>query len=649
MADLVKVVPDTKTLVFQVGGFPSMYESFQRLTLIQLSHFVEWFTGKALDSIWTKVNHTGGDTSAMVDAIDEGFAVKTDSTDDAATSIKFNDKRHYDPNGCICILVARRVSGNYQFHAGLAGDNNQFSDDAITVTNESPNTFYGLRTSIGGTSTVDFSDVNIDLNFHTHKMELDGTDAKLTIDGVLKVTKTDNIPTAKLQPTFTCRSFINDVVKECRIRYLEVFNTGVPILSSIYERLSALTQVMNQRFYDSFVGAVINERWNEHQQVGTATFAMVDAIDEGFSIDVSTGAADNSFIGFNLIRPFNPDSCFQIAVTKRVDAGTAMVVGFSDNNNVTTGGQFAVWTDDTNKTFKEISVSGPSTSSTTPSDIPIDTLFHTCKIELTSTSVIGILDGVLKVTHTAEDLTTKQQPVFGCLARATGGKECRIRSLETYNKLTAEAVFPSIYEMFNKLTEIAKAHFWDWFDGNGLHNRWTTFDFQGTGIYSMVDAIDEGFQIQTGTANNDNSNLTFNDKRQFDSENCVFIAVVRSVDSALRRHAVGISDSKGIPSGTNDIAVISDDTTTSAFKFIRTQDGSAGTSTDTDVSRDEIFHTYIGDMSASDGKFFIDGILKVTQTTNLPVGKCQPVFLGVTRTTAAKQHRIRYFEIKNKR
>ncbi len=50
--------------------FASIYEAKQALTTVQKQRFVEWFSGDALDSIWTQTNSVGTGTFGMQDDID---------------------------------------------------------------------------------------------------------------------------------------------------------------------------------------------------------------------------------------------------------------------------------------------------------------------------------------------------------------------------------------------------------------------------------------------------------------------------------------------------------------------------------------------------------------------------------------------------
>jgi hypothetical protein len=193
--------------------YASMYESRSALTTVQKQHFVEWFSGSALDSIWTKV---GSDTTQMEDTVDGGYSIDGDTD----TGIYFNDKRQYAHNGSEFIIVTKRV--------GTGGVITGFSDgnSYTTVRNEagsynnSSNTYYQAMTSDTSTQSTLDTDVTVDTTWRTHKGVLGEEDFKLYIDGVLKVTKTTNLPIAKMQPMNIAFSS-----GTCHLRYFEAYNT----------------------------------------------------------------------------------------------------------------------------------------------------------------------------------------------------------------------------------------------------------------------------------------------------------------------------------------------------------------------------------------------------------------------------------------
>ena len=58
--------------------------------------------------------------------------------------------------------------------------------------------------------------------------------------------------------------------------------------------------------------------------------------------------------------------------------------------------------------------------------------------------------------------------------------------------------------------------------------RWTTNDITGTGTFAIADSVDGGFEITTANSSTGKNTITFNDKRQFNYDSSVFIAVVKN-------------------------------------------------------------------------------------------------------------------------
>jgi len=208
-----------------LGTNPSMYESFNPLTTINKQHFVEWFSGSVLDSIWTQTNISGSNTFSMNDSVDGGFNIIIDSST-AAGEIDFNNKRQYEETGSICIAVFRRntTTGTLidaGFSGNLLGDNNQ----KAAVRSFNSNTNYSLITGNVSSGSDTQGSVALDTIFHVHKIECGSANIKLTIDGVLDVTKTTFRPTIPLQPFFKVDGEPSTASISGDIRYLECYNT----------------------------------------------------------------------------------------------------------------------------------------------------------------------------------------------------------------------------------------------------------------------------------------------------------------------------------------------------------------------------------------------------------------------------------------
>ena len=206
--------------------------------------------------------------------------------------------------------------------------------------------------------------------------------------------------------------------------------------------------------------------------------------------------------------------------------------------------------------------------------------------------------------------------------------------------------FSSVYEMTNPLTTVRKQHFWDWFSGDDLHNRWTKRDNSGTGVFNMVDAVDEGFSITTGAAaTNNRSRIDHNNKRWVAHNGSELIAVVRRVTTTNMICQVGLhGDANTSPT---EIAVYRDQTS-NTNKVLFNGDATSTTSTDSSIVVDENYTNVKIQLTSSSAKMTLAGVLEATSTTNLPDSKMQPAFESRNITSAgAKECRIRYFEAYN--
>ena len=206
--------------------FESMYESFNALTTVNKQHFVEWFSGSALDSIWTAAP-TGTSTQAMADAVDGGYLMTCSSGAGDSVELSFNDvARPFSYTASVIIFV---LSNTDQAGTGdnLIGWANVASPASNTnvhhLTLDRFTTYYGLITRGAGSSTTANSTVTVDTAWHSHKIENLASSVALTIDGVLGGTNTTNLSTADFQPCIAMQSDSADT-PTMSIRYLEAYN-----------------------------------------------------------------------------------------------------------------------------------------------------------------------------------------------------------------------------------------------------------------------------------------------------------------------------------------------------------------------------------------------------------------------------------------
>lgn len=203
--------------------------------------------------------------------------------------------------------------------------------------------------------------------------------------------------------------------------------------------------------------------------------------------------------------------------------------------------------------------------------------------------------------------------------------------------------FDSVYQILTPLTTVKKQWFLEWFSGTDLKAYWTKNNVQGTNTFQMADVVDGGFEIITGASANDDGSISFNDKRHYAFDASIIIFVMQQITAASYRCLAGFSDSNNLPSG--DSAYIDNNTDFTNYRLLTFNGG--GTALSLGVATDQLEHSFKVETKVSSVEGSMDGVLKGTNSTNLPDVKMQPVFQEKTLTTAAKTGRIRYLEAFN--
>ena len=204
---------------------------------------------------------------------------------------------------------------------------------------------------------------------------------------------------------------------------------------SIYEHLHPLTTVMKAHFVDYFSGEKLSYgyRWAQTNIAGTATFAMVDVVDGGFSITTATGSADMGGISFNNKRPFNYEDSVCIGVVQKVATSTKIWCGLKNSGKVDSENWTALYGDGQDGTYKSLTTGGPTGQSTATSSVANDTAWTLFKIKTTPSFINLTINGVLEISKTDDiNATVSWQPIFQVKAAATGGKEGKIRYMEAW-------------------------------------------------------------------------------------------------------------------------------------------------------------------------------------------------------------------------
>jgi len=194
---------------------------------LPIQHFVEWFSGDALDSIWTQFNRDGTGTHSMADAANEGFQYVTDNGTNDSGGIDMNGIHHYEPTASVCISIFRKEnSASAQvimaMAEGSAGDYSSGNDyyQIQNITTSGIRILSRNNTNASATSTS----LGQDTVYHIYKTEIKSSSLTGHVDGVLEATKTDFLPAVKLQPSWRMLT-LTTTVKTGHITYFEAYNT----------------------------------------------------------------------------------------------------------------------------------------------------------------------------------------------------------------------------------------------------------------------------------------------------------------------------------------------------------------------------------------------------------------------------------------
>ena len=205
----------------QAGG-----AAFQSLTdaldpapeVISKQHFVEWFSGDTIDTIWNINNVTGTGSVAMLDEVDGGLRVTPGTTAFDATQIDLGGMQHYEETASVFIGVVRKQTGTTgrMFFGGV--DANYNNSHHVLAWFDTTGTLE-IRT---GTTEVNTT-VTPGTDWIKVKLDLRSSSALLIVNGVLEAVGTGTLPTQPQNPAFG-RQFVaaGDVGD---IKYCEAYNT----------------------------------------------------------------------------------------------------------------------------------------------------------------------------------------------------------------------------------------------------------------------------------------------------------------------------------------------------------------------------------------------------------------------------------------
>jgi len=206
------------------------FESFYELlhgseSINHNSHFIDNCSGDQVGDWWTRVDAQGTGTATANDAIDGGILITTGATSADHTAIAFNDIRQYDWLNSIVIFNMNPTTADWSFggFTNVANTDLSASTTSNIVVDTSHVAFYSLRSGDGTTNSITSSTYTSVAELHNHKIELLTSSSEYKVDDTLLVTKTTNLPIAKLQPIFGER--ISGAGAESNIiTYVEAYN-----------------------------------------------------------------------------------------------------------------------------------------------------------------------------------------------------------------------------------------------------------------------------------------------------------------------------------------------------------------------------------------------------------------------------------------
>jgi len=208
---------------------PSIIEARQPLGTEIKQHFVEWFSGDALDSLWDSRQVLGSGSTTMQDTIDGGLRVNTSHSANSSRIISFTDKRHYSFTGSVFIgLMKSRMIQTGVSAVGLSGvttgSSLQVGGDAIYFVNNFNKSFKELTVGSGAAgSNVDTS-ISTNTNWDQAKGELSSSYGQLHVNGNMEAIVTTTLPDLRLQPYMEARNF-GSTSYFGDFRYFEAYNT----------------------------------------------------------------------------------------------------------------------------------------------------------------------------------------------------------------------------------------------------------------------------------------------------------------------------------------------------------------------------------------------------------------------------------------
>jgi len=207
--------------------------------------------------------------------------------------------------------------------------------------------------------------------------------------------------------------------------------------------------------------------------------------------------------------------------------------------------------------------------------------------------------------------------------------------------------YASVHQLFqSSQLRPKKQHFWDFFYGNALKSVWTETNTGGTGTFAMINGLNEGFSITTGATSGNDSEIDFNNTRQYSHVGSIVVATVRmlSLVSGGTFYRVGLTG-QIIANNTNMLNILQQ--STDGGIALETGGASGGGRTQGTVTPHTNWQSVEVEITSAAATMKLSGVLDVTKTTDLPTIAMQPYFHVSTFSSGAKESRIRSIEAYN--
>ena len=201
----------------------SIYDLINPPKTVMKQHFVDYFQNSDFPSyVWSTWNETGSAIFTMDNGANSGLKVTTAAG--GRSGIDFNNTRQFSHNSSTIIAVAKKTAlSSRRLFVGFRydGTTNGTAECALLHSHDGGN--IGLLTgdASGGDTTA--GSVAPSTNYILTKIVLKNSSCDMNINGILDVTRTEDLPTVATQPQLMAR---DDASGTCIVHctYMEAYN-----------------------------------------------------------------------------------------------------------------------------------------------------------------------------------------------------------------------------------------------------------------------------------------------------------------------------------------------------------------------------------------------------------------------------------------